>query len=187
MTAPFARKVRATDTHYMQFKKVHSKRATLDGDAVTDVDTGASPVTRWLAFAFDYADRVSNSEGTSWVVNCLVPRGSIITDCMVRIDRVFDGTTANSVEIGDSNQASGWAANLDFTADPGTTPLWYRDADAVYTDKTNDISAGATGAQYYEEGGVVVILLCTTVPTTGRGILFLATISYNEPQNSEWA
>jgi hypothetical protein len=140
----------------MQFAKVRSSRSALDGDATTDVDTGASPVTRWLTYAFDYADRVSNAGGTAWVINCLVPRGSLVFDAMVRLDQ------------------------------PGTTPIWIRDADAVYVNKTSDISAGATGPQYYVDGGVVVIVLATTLPTQGRAVLFLATISYNEPQNSEW-
>jgi hypothetical protein len=170
----------------MQFKKVHSKRAVLDGDATTEVDSGASPITRWLAYAFDYADRVSNSGETAWIINCLVPRGSLIMDAMVRLDQAFDGTAANSVEIGDANQASGYAAAIDLTQDPGTTPIWIRDANAVYVDTTNDISAGSTGAQYYKEGGVVIVVLSTTVPTQGRALLFLETPSYNEPQNSEW-
>jgi len=186
MPAPYASRKRGRDTAYMQFAKVRSQRHTLDGDAATDADTGASPVTRWLTYAFDYEDRVSNSGGTEWIVNCLVPRGALVFDAMLRLDEEFDGTGANSVEIGDANQASGYAAAIDLTAVPGNTPLWYRDADAVYVNKASDIAAGATGPQYYQEGGVVIVQLATTLPTQGRAILFLATISYNEPQDSEW-
>jgi hypothetical protein len=162
-------------------------RSSLDGDATTDRDTGKSPVTRWLSYAFDHADVVSNAGGTAWVVNCLVPRGSIIYDALIRLDEAFDGTDADSVEVGDSNQASGWAAAIDLTQDPGTTPILIRDADAVYTDRTSDASAGATGPQYYKDGGAVIVTLCTgDPPTQGKAILLLRTISYNEPPESEW-
>lgn len=186
MTAPMARGDRAQSTAYFQFEEVRQARSTLWGDQTTDVNTGASPVTRWLAYAMDYADRVSNTAGTAWVIQCLVPEGSFVYDCVVRLDQAFDGTGANSVEIGDSNQASGWAAAQDLTQDPGTTPIWIRDNDAVYTNRASDISQGATGGQYYQNGGVVEVVLATTLPTQGRAVLFLRTISYNEPQNSEW-
>lgn len=186
MSAPFARKTRGADTHYFQFAKVRSARSTDDGDAVTDVNTGASPVTRWLTYVISYDDVVSNSAGTDWVVNCLIPRNTLIMDAMVRLDQVFDGNGANSVEVGDANQESGWAAAIDLTTSVTSGPVYFRDANAVYTDKTSDISQGSTGAQYYKEGGQVIVTLATTVPTQGRAVLLLATPSYNEPQNSEW-
>lgn len=186
MGAPYVRSNLAPDTEYVSFKQVHSARDTAR-DGVTDSDTGRSPIGRYLAYAFDYADVVSATDGSAWVVNCIVPRGSLIRDALLRLDEEFDGTNADSVEIGDSNQASGYAAAIDLTAVPGDTPLWYRDADALYVNRASDVAAGATGAQYYQHGGVVVVLLATgDAPTTGRAILFLETISYCEDQDAEW-
>jgi len=184
--AIFARKERATDTTYVTFKQVHSYRDVLEGDASSDVDTGKSPVTRWLTYVFDYADLASNTGGTAVVTNCLVPRGSLIVDCFLRLDEAFDGDGADTVDIGDSNVADGYAVDLDLTTAPGTTALWFRDANAVYINKASDISAGATGAQYYREGGAVIVAIGETVPTQGKAIVFLVSPSYNEPLNSEW-
>lgn len=186
MTAPHARGERAPGTKYMTFQQVYSKRSTYMGDAVTDVDTGASPVTRWLTYALSYADFASNSGGTADVLNCLVPRGSMVFDSFLRLDTAFAGNGAADVDIGDSNQANGYQDGLDLSTDPSTTPLWFRDANALYIDKTSDITAGSAGAQYYVDGGAVVVKISTAPPTAGYAILFLATISYCEPQNSEW-
>jgi hypothetical protein len=186
MTAPFARSKSAPDTYYATFKQVRAQRATADGDAVSDVDTGRSPISRWLTYAFQYSDKVSNAAGSAWVVKCLVPRGSIVLDALVRLDEAFNGTGADSVEIGDSDQASGYAAAIDLTTSVANGPVIFRDANAVYVNKASDASAGSTGPQYYEDGGVVEIELATTLPTQGKALLFLHTISYNEDQAAEW-
>lgn len=186
MTAPFARSKSAPDTYYATFKQVRAQRATADGDAVSDVDTGKSPISRWLTYALQYSDKVSNAAGSAWVLKCLIPRGSIVLDAIVRLDEAFDGTGADSVEIGDSDQASGYAAALDFTTAVTTDAVIFRDADAVYVNKASDASDGSTGPQYYPDGGVVEVEIATTVPTQGKALLFLHTISYNEDQAAEW-
>jgi hypothetical protein len=149
--------------------------------------TGRSPTSRWLAKAFDYSDLVSTDAGTAALVKVNVPEGSIVTDCMVRLDEVFDGTGANAIDVGDSNVADGWAVNLDLTTSVASVPVIFRDANAVYTNKASDCSAGSTGAQLYMTGGVITIGNWTTPPTQGQGIIFLHIISYHEAQGAEWS
>jgi hypothetical protein len=190
MAAEDVRKERNPWTSYITVKRMHSQRATADGDTVTDATIGQGPFTYYIAKAFDYDDIVSNAAGSAFVVNIPVPRGSLIKDCMLRVDAAFTLESLADLDIGDSNQADGWADGLDLSAAVTTNPLWHRDASAVYVNKASDISAGATGAQYYTEGGVIVCTVndafTTTPPTTGRAIIFLETLSYNEPLNSEW-
>lgn len=190
MAAEDVRKERNPWTSYVTVKRMHSQRATADGDAVTDVTIGQGPFTYYIAKAFDYDDIVSNAAGSAFVVNIPVPRGSLIIDCMLRVDQAFTSESLDDLNIGDSNQASGWADALDLSTTVTTNPLWHRDSNAVYADKTGDIAAGATGAQYYTEGGVVICTVATAFttspPTAGRAIIFLETLSYNEPLSSEW-
>jgi hypothetical protein len=192
MTAFHVRQERAPDTEYVTFKRVHSARSvTMDGDLSTDADLGYSPVTRWFSFAIDYEDIASNSAGDAQVINLSIPRGTLLKDCYVRVDTAWTAEGADDVDIGDANLATGYADGLNWSAAVGTTPVWHRDASgADYIDTTTDITAGAAGAQYYPNGGTVIVTFNTaftsTVPTAGRAIVFLETISYNEPQGSEW-
>ena len=192
MAAEHVRQSRAPDTAYMTFKTVHSARsATMDGDLSTDADIGESPVTRWFSFAIDYEDIASNSAGSAQVINLSIPRGTMLKDCYVRIDTAWTGEDADDVDIGDSNTVNGYADGLDWSASVGTTPVWQRDASgADYIDTTTDITATSAGAQYYPNGGTVIVTFNTafvaSLPTAGRSIVFLETISYNEPQGSEW-
>lgn len=190
MAAQDVRKKRSPETTYMTFKRTFSQRATADGDAVTDTDIGIGPVTRWIAKSFDYSDIASNAAGNAFVVELPVPRGTFIMDCYLRLDQAFTSENADDVDIGDSNLVAGWADALNLSTSVGTTPVWYRDADAAYTNKASDISAATTGAQYYKDGGNVLVTFKTAFssspPTAGRAIVFLKTLSYNEPQNSEW-
>lgn len=192
MAAEYVRRKKAPDTAYMTFKRVHSSRSVImDADLSTDADVGYSPVTRWLTFAIDYEDIASNSAGDAHVINLAIPRGALIKDCFVRIDTAWTSESADDVDIGDSNTTAGYADGLDWSTSVGTTPVWQRDASgADYIDTTTDITAGSAGAQYYKNGGTVVVTFKTaftsSVPTAGRSIIFLETISYNEPQGSEW-
>ena len=193
MAAEMVRRKKAPDTEYMTFKTVHSARsAVMDGDLSTDADIGESPVARWIAYAIDYADIASNSAGSAQVINLPIPRGTMLKDCYVRIDTAWTSEGADDVDIGDSNTVNGYADGLDWSSSVGTTPVWQRDASgADYIDTTTDITAGSAGAQYYPNGGVVIVTFNTafvaSLPTAGRSIIFLETISYNEPQGSEWA
>ena len=191
MAANHVRQSRAPDTKYVTFKTVHSARSvTMDGDLSTDVDIGESPVARWFGYAIQYSDIASNAAGDAHVINLSIPRGTLFKDCYVRVDTAWTSEGADDVDIGDSNVADGYADALDWSASVGTTPVWHRDANADYIDYDADIAAGTTGAQYYVDGGTVVITFNTAftsaVPTAGRAIVWLETISYNEPQGSEW-
>lgn len=184
MTAPFARKSAAPDTTYVTFKQVFGQREyTVDG--VDDADTGKSPISRWLAYAIDYSDFVSSATGTPVEATCLIPRGTLIIDCYVRVDTAFAGGTSTAVDVGDSNDADGWAVNLDLTTATTTTSIWERDPDAAYTNKASDVAQGTSGAQFYRDGGVVRVTMAS-FPTAGEMILFLETISYHEDQSKEW-
>ena len=191
MAAEHVRQSRAPDTKYVTFKIVHSARsATMDGDLSTDVDLGESPVARWFGYAIDYADIASNAAGSAHVINLSIPRGTLLKDCLVRVDTAWTTEGADDIDIGDSNIVNGYADDLDWSTSVGTTPVWHRDANAVYVNTASDIAAGATGAQYYPNGGTVVVTFNTaftsSVPTAGRAIVWLETISYHEPQGSEW-
>jgi len=183
-----ARGRREPNTAYMTFKQIHSQRsATLDGDPSTDVDLGRSPVTRWLAYAFDFDDGGSNTDGR-YTYSFLVPRGTIVMDAIVRLDTEWDGS-GSDINIGDSNQASGYHDAVDLTSAVTTTPILKRDANAVYIDiDAADIVAGTTGYQIYYNGGTVLAVAVgdPTTMTQGQAILFLKTLSYHEPLNSEW-
>ena len=188
MAVRHVRGKRAPDTAYTTFKTVHSQRsATRDGDPNTDVDLGSSPITRWLSYAFTFEDGASNTDGR-YTYSFLVPRGSIIMDAMVRLDEEWDGT-GSDVNIGDSSQASGYADALDLTSAITTTPILKRDASAVYVDKdAADIVAGTTSFQIYINGGTVLAVAQGSPinMTQGKAILFLKTLSYHEPLDSEW-
>jgi len=185
MTAvPFARKSAAPDTTYMTFRQTFGQREyTVDG--VDDKDNGKSPVSRWLTYAIDYSDFVSSATGTPVEATCIIPRGTLILECLVRLDTAFAGGTSNAVDVGDANDADGWAVNLDLTTATTTTPIWFRDADAAYNNKATDITQGTAGAQFYENGGVVRVTMAS-FPTAGEMLLFLHTISYHEDQSKEW-
>jgi hypothetical protein len=192
MAAYHVRQKRAPDTEYMTFKTIHSARSVvMDGDLSTDADIGYSPVSRWLGFAIQYSDITSNDAGDAQIINLSIPRGTLLMDCYVRVDTAWTSEGAADIDIGDSNIVNGYADALDWSAAVGTTPVWHRDADAVYIDiDAADIVQGTTGAQYYPNGGTVLVTFNTafvaTVPTAGRAVVFLKTISYNEPQGSEW-
>ena len=191
MTAFHVRQERAPDTEYMTFKRVHSARSvTMDGDLSTDTDLGYSPVTRWFSYAIQYSDIESNSAGDAHVINLSIPRGTLLKDCYVRVDTAWTSEGADDIDIGDSNIANGFADALNWSASVGTTPVWHHDTSVAYLLATNDIAQATTGAQYYPNGGAVVVTFNTaftsSVPTAGRAIVFLETISYNEPQGSEW-
>jgi len=185
MAPIYVRSHDAPDTVLMTFRVVHDARATIDGD-ITDSDlTGASPISRWLAWAVDYDDFVSDPDKVGYHARCQIPRGTIAIQCVTRVDTIFTAETpAKDIDIGDDNVANGWADSLDcFTA----ATVIMADADAVYNDPTSDPSAGATGIQYYPTGDTLDINWNhATAPAAGRALVFLKCISYHEDINEEW-
>jgi hypothetical protein len=181
--------VNAPDTQYFQFKPVNDARAGLNSTSTVANDNGMSPITRWLSFAFDFDDLTSTA-ATGEFIRLDIPRGTLVMDCYVRLDAAFVGGTHNDVNIGDTNDADGYADGLDWSAmTDATIPQFFHDASAAYVADTADIVQGTSGAQYFQWGGYVEIWPNTniaTAATAGRAIVFLKTISYNENLAAEW-
>lgn len=178
MSVVYARKSRAPDTQYFGFKPVkHSSRDGLNSASTVDADTGYSPISRWLAYAFDYADFTSNDQGaTGHEVDCLLPVQSIVMRVVARVDTAFVGTGNNDIDIGDDVDADGWGDGLDFS----TTGAKY-DPDAAFN------SAGATGFKHYATlDSIDVHFKNATAPTAGAAILFVEVISYHEAYEEEF-
>jgi hypothetical protein len=181
-TVNYARKSKQPDTQYFQFKDVREAKAGLNSGATYDADTGASPVARWLAFAFDYDDFVSNPDATGYVVRCQLPMYTIVMEALVRVDTAWTADGKDDIDIGDGNAAAGWADGIDFTS----TGI-QADRDAVYNDYDADPADGSAGYQFYDTGDTIDVLWKNAVaPAAGEAILFLKTLSYHEALSAEW-
>ena len=169
-----ARAEKGADTQYFTFKIVRSwlDGTGMDNTGVTE-DIGHSPISRWLTFALNYDD-VTSGVNTAYVG---IPAGTIVLKGLARVDTAF--VTATTVDLGDSNQSAGWMDGGDISN--GGVVLF--ETAAVYN--AGNASAGATGPQYYENGGYLIFTF-DDMPTAGELIVFLETISYNEPLSSEW-
>lgn len=185
MGAPYARSNDIENTTYMTFRVIHSDRGGSDDAAGTvDADSGKSPVARWLTWALDHDDFVSNPTGaTGHMAKCQVPRGTIALKLLARLDEVFDDEAeADDIDIGDGNDTDGWADSLNWITDG--VGLYY-DADAAYN--TGDASAGVSGPQYYSGADTIDVLWKNaTAPTQGKVVIFLQVISYHENVGAEW-
>lgn len=177
-TLPYARVQKAPDTYYETFKPVkHSNRDGLNSAATVDNDTGQSPISRWLAYALDYADFTSNLTATGYLARCQIPRGTLALRVVVRVDAAFDGSasTEADIDIGDSSDSAGWIDSGDFSSTGIVTV-----PSGAYQWDTN-----GTGA-FYEDGDTVTVATkSTTAPTTGSAIIFIETISYHEDLEAE--
>jgi hypothetical protein len=167
-------------THLGTFERQREQKHGYTGET-PDYNSGMSPMTRWLAKAFSYADFESQPD-TGYVM-CKFPihPNTIILRAMVRVDTAFEGTGTDSVDIGtggtaDAAPGDGWGENLNLQS----TGLKF-DPDADYN------PAGSSGPQLYTDGDTVDMLVSSyIVPTAGYGILFLEVITYNEALNAEW-
>jgi hypothetical protein len=178
-TVPYVRKTDAPDTYLETFKAVkHSSRDGLGSGAITDNDTGKSPISRWLSFAFQYSDFVSNDTGaTGHKVKCQIPRGTMALLAVARVDTAFVGTGNNDIDVGDGSTTDGWMNGMDFSS----TGLKV-DPDGAYQITKSD----GTGAFYPDGDTVDVLFKNATAPTAGEAILFLQVISYHEDLSREW-
>lgn len=180
MTVRYVSSRSAPDTVLMTFRVVHGQRAVIDGDAADDAETGRSPISRWLAWAFDYDDFVSNPDGVGYMVRLIIPRGTIGMQVFARVDTAFNGTVA--IDIGDGNDTDGWADDFSFE----NTGI-HRDANAAYNNLATDPTAGTAGWQYYSSGDTLdVWWRNATAPAAGQAIVFMRTVSYHEDANAEW-
>lgn len=183
MGAPYARSNDIENTTYMTFRVIHSDRGGSDDAAgIVDTDSGKSPVARWLTWALDYDDFVSNPTGaTGYVAKCQVPRGTIALKLLARLEEVFAGAGKTDIDIGDGDNTDGWADAFNW----GTTTGLYYDENAAYN--TGDASAGVAGPQYYSGADTIDVLWGNaTAPTQGKVVIFLEVISYHEDVGAEW-
>jgi len=176
-------KSNAPPTAYSEFEIQREQRHGYNSGATYDPDSGYSPVSRWLAKAFDYSDFVSNPSGAEgYVMQAQVPRGTIMLQCLVRVDTLFAGGEPDNVDVGTggtpgANPGDAWGDGLDFTS----TGVKY-DPDA------DNNPGGTVGFAYYENGDTVDVYWWngTDPPTAGQAILFMKLISYHEDLNAEW-
>lgn len=185
MTIRYVSSRQAPDTVLMTFRVIHGQRAVIDGDPADDPETGRSPVSRWLAWAFDYDDFISNPDEVGYHCKLIIPRGTIAVECAARVDLAFLAATPGAdIDIGDDLVVNGWADSLDWST---AASVVTRDADAVYNNFATDPTKGTAGWQYYEEGDTLdVNWNNATAPTAGRAIVFLKCISYHEDIGAEW-
>jgi hypothetical protein len=184
MAPTYARSSDASDTVLFTFRVVHDYRATIDGDITDSPMTGKSPISRWLAWAVDYDDFVSNPDAIGYVARCQIPRGTIAMEFFARIDTAFAHATPGAdIDIGDGNDPDGWGDSDDWTS----ANTIVRDANAAYNNQASDPSAGVAGWQYYRTGDTLDIKWNNaTAPTAGKAVVFLKCVSYNEAPNAEW-
>lgn len=177
----YVRSQDAPDTELFCFAVKHDYPSTLDGDATDRPDTGFSPISRWLAWAVDYDDFVSNPDAVGYIARCQIPRGTIADKCYARVDTLFAAAGgAADIDIGDETDPNGWGDAFNWTA----AALFF-DTSAAYN--TGDASAGVSGPQLYAAGDTIdIIWQNATAPTAGYVILFLRCISYHEIANAEW-
>lgn len=183
MTIRYVSSREAPDTVLMQFRVARDQRATIDGDQGDAPDTGRSPISRWLAWAFDYDDFISNPGTTRCIARLQIPRGTIGMQVFARVEIAWtDATVAADVDIGDGNVVNGWADSVDWS----TVGVITRDADAVYNNLATDPTQGTEGWQYYVNGDTLdVNWNSVTLPTAGRAIVFMRCVSYHEDLDAE--
>ena len=184
MAPIYVRSHDAPDTVLMTFRVVHDARAQIDGDQSDSPLTGASPISRWLAWAVDYDDFVSNPNAVGYIARCQIPRGTIALECLARVDTGFtDAGVAADIDIGDENDTDGWGDSDDWSS----ANTIHADKSAAYNNPASDPAAGTAGYQYYRTGDTLDILWKNaTAPTAGYAVVFLKTISYNEASGAEW-
>jgi hypothetical protein len=172
----YAHSNRAPNTLYTRFKAVHSQRTGSDNSgSTTDYESGASPISRWVAMAFDYSDFTSNSEALGYVARLPVPAGTLAIGCFARVDTLFASTGANDIDVGDGDGADDWLDGVDFSS-VGIKCDW----DDAYN------RSNGTGKFYRYGDTIDVKWKNATAPTAGKAIIFLEVVSYNEDYNAEW-
>jgi len=168
------------DTQYGEFAPHREQKVGLNSASAYDTNSGYSPMTRWLSYAFEHTDFVSNVEsGGCYVCRFPIPRYTMLMRAAIRVDTVFDNTSAVDIGTGgvpDSAPGDGWGEDLSLHS----TGLKY-DPNADYN------PGGDVGMQIYVSGDTIDIYTSSgTAPTVGEGILLLEIISYHEPYVSEW-
>ena len=132
--------------------------------ATRDPAESMSPVSRWIAQAYDYGDLVAS------VFSMHVPPGSRVLRVYHEVQVAFTGVTA--MIVGDGDGTNSWIATANIT--PGTVGDFVNDPDAAY----------AVVGKLYQDGDTIDIIQ-TGVATAGEGILWVEVISYAEAVEAE--
>ena len=184
MTVRDVSKSNAPGTKYVMFEIQREQRVGLNSGDTYDADLGFSPITRWLAKAFEYDDAISVA-GTGMVVRVPVPRGALVLNVAFLLDEAFDQAGSDAVDAGDGNDADGWAdgISLQTSVANGRVCLW--DVSAAYN--TGDAVKGTSGPQMYPDGDTIDVIVGTADDgTAGKAILLMRVISYHEDIEAEW-
>jgi hypothetical protein len=180
MAASDVRKSKKDPTQYAAFEIKREQVEGLTGEGTKSAYTGRSPLTRWIARAFDYDDFVSNVDATGWVVKNPLPPNSLVLRAIMRVETAFEASgPAADVDVGHggtpgANPGDGWGDGLDLTS-----------TGAVCDPDSDFNPAGANGPRFYDEDTVDVYWQNATAPTAGEAILFLEVISYHEDLGEE--
>ena len=179
MTVRSVYKQNEPNTQYGEFAPHREQKVGLNSASAYDTNSGYSPMTRWMAYAFDYDDFVSNTEQGDYIIRCPVPRYTIVSRVMLRVDTLFDNCTAASIGTGGNGTAAAGYSWMTATT-LASTGLKY-DPDAV------NQPGGTTGAAIYVNGETIDLYTNDgTAPTAGEAIMFIEVISYHEVYSAEW-
>jgi len=129
-----------------------------------DPEDGMSPISRWIAKAYDYEDLSAS------VFSLHIPPGSRVLRVYHEVQVAFTGVT--SMIVGDGDEDDGWieTANID----PSTVGDFVQDPDAEFS---------AVG-KFYQDGDTIDVTQ-VGVASAGVGILWVEVISYAEAVEAE--
>lgn len=168
-----ARSSKHPSTQFFQFEPKREQKDGLNSASEVDVNPGFSPVSRWMAAAFEHDDFTSVADGNNSRVEFQVPENTIVLRAMLRIDKALDN--ASGATLGDADDNDGWitATSIESTG-------------VKYTYNAAYQPAGTTGVRHYTSGGR--IRLDTNehpAPTEGAGLILVEVISYHEEYEAE--
>ena len=133
-----------------------------------DPETAMSPVSRWIAQAYDYEDIEAS------MFSMHIPPGSRVLRVYHEVQTVLVGVV--SLVVGDGDTADGWIKTANVT--PTTVGDFVNDPDADF----------AVVGKLYQDGDTIDITFtgnATTDFTSGVGILWVEVISYAEALEAE--
>lgn len=129
-----------------------------------DPSDGMSPISRWIAYAYEYGD-----QSASTVAIPVLPNSRVLR-VFHEVAEAFTGVTA--MTVGDGDTADGWIASGTITPTSAGDFVWDYDSDFAKVGKL------------YEDGDTIDIGF-TGVASAGSGILWQEVISYAEDVAAE--
>ncbi len=126
---------------------------------------GRSPMSRWLAVAFDYTS-FEDEDGNYVAVQHQLPQHAIALRAVLRVDEAFVGVA--TVDVGDDNDADGWFAAQSLAATGAF------------------VAGGAYATAGLSYDGAQLIVDVGSIPTAGQAIVLVEVISYHENLGAEF-